>query len=130
MSAPIFFFSFRTADGSREETSPRGFHTMMPRRGGKPSWPKLAIDYLRTPRFNPLWMTNENKSVLAFNLSYLFTETELLAEAMGQLLGWIESGAIRPPTVTTYPLDRVADAHRDLESARTIGKQISSPSKK
>src|SRR5262249_43416666 len=36
-----------------------GFHTMMT--PNKPNWPKLAFDWLRTPRFDPLAMTNENK---------------------------------------------------------------------
>src|SRR5262249_20751339 len=56
-----------------------GFHTMMRRGGsGTPNWPKLAVDWLRTPRFNPLDLANQNKSILAFNLSYLFGEREVL----------------------------------------------------
>ena len=54
---------------------------------GGPSWPKLALDYVRTPRFSPLQMTNESRSVLAFNLSYLFDRLELLDEALGQIAG-------------------------------------------
>lgn len=42
-----------------------GFHSMLPRGGGRPNWLKLAYDYLRTPRFNPLDLTNDNRSVLA-----------------------------------------------------------------
>ena len=104
-----------------------GFHTMMPRQGGRPNWLKLAKDYLMTPRFDPLRLTNENKSVMAFNLSYLFPRTEVLAEAMGQLLGWLEQGRIDPPRVKEYPLERVAEAHRDLESGKTIGKLVLVP---
>ena len=59
---------------------------MMPRRGGRPNWPKLAIDFLRTPRYSPLSLTNDNKSVLAFNLSYLFDRVELLEDGMRGLL--------------------------------------------
>ena len=104
-----------------------GFHTMLPREGGKPRWGRLAIDWLRTPRFDPLAMTNENRSVLAFNLSYLFEEQGFLAEAMGRLLGWVSSGEMPAPKVTTYPFDRVADAHRDLESGQTTGKLVLLP---
>ncbi len=101
-----------------------GFHTMLQAREGRPSWPRLALDWLRTPRFNPLDMTGENRSVLAFNLSYLFERHELLAEGMGWLLDRFADGQLRPPPVTSYPLDRVADAHRALESARTTGKLV------
>jgi synaptic vesicle membrane protein VAT-1 len=104
-----------------------GFHSMLVRGRGRPSWPKLAWDYLRTPRFDPLRMTGDNRSVLAFNLSYLFDRSDLLGEAMGQLLGWVRTGALRPPAVETFPLDRVADAHRALESGDTTGKLVLVP---
>lgn len=99
-----------------------GFHSMLPRGRGKPRYLKLALDYLRTPRFNPLRMTGENRSVLAFNLSYLFDRQEFLQEAMCQLGTWLEQGKIRPLPVKTYPYTQVAEAHRALESAQTTGK--------
>jgi NADPH:quinone reductase-like Zn-dependent oxidoreductase len=101
-----------------------GFATMMSRDADKPSYPKLAIDWLRTPRFNPLDLCNQNKSVLAFNLSYLFPRKDLLAEGMGVLAGWVAEGKVVAPPVTTFPLDRVADAHRAIESGKTVGKLV------
>ncbi len=101
-----------------------GFHSMLPRERGRPRWTKLAIDWLRTPRFDPLDMTNTNRSVLAFNLSYLFERGELLADAMRDLLGWVASGELGPPATTTYPFDRVADAQRAIESGTTTGKLV------
>lgn len=104
-----------------------GFATMIPKKGGKPDYVKLAIDYLRTPRFNPLDMTNLGRSVMAFNLSYLFHRRDFLAEAMGELFGWYERGEIKSPPVSTYRFDRVVDAHRDIESGRTVGKLVLVP---
>jgi len=104
-----------------------GFHSMMPRTGGKPKWLKLAIDFLRTPRFNPLDMTGDNRSVLAFNLSYLFEHGPILEEAMGALCAHFEDGTLTPMPCTTYAFDRVADAHRDIESGQTVGKLILVP---
>lgn len=104
-----------------------GFHSMLPRQGGRPSWPRLVLDFLRTPRFSPLSLTNENRSVLCFNLSYLFERRDILEEAMGQLLGWLAEGRLQPPPVTTYPLGAVADAHRAIESGRTTGKLVLIP---
>ena len=101
-----------------------GFHTMLQTTEGRPSWARLALDWLRTPRFNPLDMTGTNRSVLAFNLSYLFERTELLASGMERLLGWFASGELRPPPVSTHALERVADAHRALESGQTTGKLV------
>ena len=99
-----------TADGAPREL-PAG------RQGG----------WLRTPRFNPLKMVPENKSVLAFNLSFLFDQKELLDSAMAELLGWIESGRLKMPTITAYPMDEVRAAHAALESGKTVGKLVIVP---
>ena len=99
-----------------------GFHSMFRRGRGRPDWLKLAYDYWRTPRFDPLRMTGSNKSVMAFNLSYLFDRTELFGEAMEELMTWVGEGLVRPLPVEEYPLGRVRDAHRALESGRTVGK--------
>lgn len=104
-----------------------GFHTMMPKVGGRPKWGKLAVDWLRTPRFDPLTMTNENKSVLAFNLSYLFERKGAFVEAMEKMLGWVDEGKLVAPPVTAFALDRVADAHRAIESGKTVGKLVLVP---
>lgn len=104
-----------------------GFHTMMPKTGGRPNWLKLAKDYVLTPRFNPLTLTNESKSILAFNLSYLFDRTDLLAMAFDDLNAWLSQGKLSPPPVTTYPLEDVGRAHGDIESGKTVGKLVLVP---
>lgn len=104
-----------------------GFSTMMPKTGGRPSYLKLAVDYLRTPRFNPLDMTNESRSVLAFNLSYLFDRRDILEDSMRDIATWLAEGKLRPAPATEYPLGEIAAAHRDIESGRTVGKLVLVP---
>jgi NADPH:quinone reductase-like Zn-dependent oxidoreductase len=104
-----------------------GFHTMMQKGRGKPNWPKLALDWLRTPRFNPLDLTNKNASIMAFNLSYMFENHALLARSVNQLLAWIESGELVAPPISLFPFERVADAHRAIESGNTVGKLVLEP---
>jgi NADPH:quinone reductase-like Zn-dependent oxidoreductase len=101
-----------------------GFHGMFARGRGRPDWLRLAWGALRTPRFNPLRMTLQNRSVLAFNLSFLGDRQELLQEGMGKLLEWARQGRIEPLITTAYPLEEVAEAHRALESGRTVGKLV------
>jgi len=101
-----------------------GAHTMFPKKGGKVNWPKLVIDFLKTPRFNPLEMTSENKSLITFNLSFLFDRQDLLDEAMKDLIQWYDEGKIKLPKITVYDFQHVAQAHRDLESGLTIGKLV------
>ena len=69
-------------------------------------------------------MTTANKSIMAFNLSFLFSETRILKEAMEQLLAWVEDGSLKVAKVTKYPLKDVGQAHRDLESGQTVGKLV------
>lgn len=99
-----------------------GFHSMLRRGHAKASWLKLAWDYLRTPRFDPLQMVDANKGVVAFNLSYLFEEQGMLADAMEQLLAELASGRLRPLPVVELPLENASEAHRALQSGTTTGK--------
>jgi NADPH:quinone reductase-like Zn-dependent oxidoreductase len=101
-----------------------GFHTLLPRRGGRPSWPRLLAGWLRTPRFDPLQMTRDNRSVMGFNLSFLSEREALLGRALRGLLGRVARGEIAPLPVRRFEFEDVASAHRALESGRTTGKLI------
>jgi len=101
-----------------------GFHSMLQTRDGVPRKLGLAIDYLRTPRFSPFDLTTRNRSVLGFNLSFLFDRKTILATGMHQLLQWLQEGKLHPPVVTAYPFEAVAEAHRALESGQTVGKLV------
>jgi len=71
--------------------------------------------------------SRDSKSVLAFNLSYLFDRVDVLELAMADLIGWLEAGDIQPPGVTLFPLAEAAEAHRAIESGQTTGKLILVP---
>lgn len=99
-----------------------GFSSMLSRGSGRVNWLKLAWDYLRTPRFHPLELVDANKGIIAFNLSYLFDEQGLLAEAMTRMLSEVERGALRPLPVSVFPLADAAQAHAALQGGATVGK--------
>jgi synaptic vesicle membrane protein VAT-1 len=101
-----------------------GFHTLMARGKDRPSYLKLVWGFLRTPRFDPFHMNQHNRSVLAFNLSYLFERSELLSEAMAELMAWVKSGKIWPLPLEEVPFTEVARAHAALESAQSVGKLV------
>ncbi|MFO0751318.1 MAG: medium chain dehydrogenase/reductase family protein [Myxococcota bacterium] len=105
-----------------------GFHSMIPtNKAGKTDWVRLAVDFLRTPRFSPFALTEKNRSVLAFNLSDLFERQDILAIAMQDLLGWVAAGKIQPPETHTYPMADAALAHQAIESGKTTGKLVLLP---
>jgi synaptic vesicle membrane protein VAT-1 len=101
-----------------------GFASMLPKSKGRPNWLKLLKDYLWTPRFNPLDLTTSSKSILAFNLSYLFDRTDVLNDAMTQFEALVSQGCLSPPRCTTYSFSSVAQAHRDIETGETTGKLV------
>jgi synaptic vesicle membrane protein VAT-1 len=103
-----------------------GFASMLPR-NGRLNWLRLAWDWLRTPRFDPLDMTRRNRSVLAANLSYLQACAPELREGMQWLLERFADGRLAPLAVETFALERAADAQRRLESGATVGKLVLLP---
>ncbi len=104
-----------------------GFATMLPRAGKRMNYLKLAWDWLRTPRFNPLDLTTQNRSVMGFNLSYMFDQAQLLERSMARLLELADAEVLRPPPVARYRLSEVGRAHHDLETGKTVGKLVLVP---
>lgn len=102
-----------------------GFHTMFAKGGrGRPDWLRLALGWLRTPRFSPLDMTTSNRSVLAFNLSFMGERLDVLGRAMQELLDAAAAGELAPLPSRTLPFAAAAEAHRALESGATTGKLV------
>lgn len=101
-----------------------GFHSMLPKTGGRLNYPKLIWTFLKTPRFNPLDMTDKNKSLVTFNLSYLFDKREMFTEAVLHMVKLIEEGEIKGPETTIFDFDKVGEAHKALESGKTTGKVV------
>lgn len=98
-----------------------GFASMLPK-SGRLNWIALARDWLRTPRFNPMDMTQSNRSVLAANLSFLQSHAPEMREGMAWLLERFADGRLEPLPVESYPLSRAAEAQRRIESGQTVGK--------
>jgi len=103
-----------------------GFASMLPH-DGKLNWLKMAIDWLRTPRFNPMDMTQSNKSVMAANLSFLSEHAGLLRTGMLELLELFANGELAPPAITEFPLADAAKAQALIESGKTVGKLVLIP---
>jgi NADPH:quinone reductase-like Zn-dependent oxidoreductase len=101
-----------------------GGHSLMTRGGGLAGLPLTAAKYALLPRFNPLRLTNDNKSIMGFNLSYLFGETDLMRTSLQRILALLRDGIIKVPPITAFPLENVAEAHKALQSGATIGKLV------
>jgi len=102
-----------------------GAHGIVPR-NGKPIGALVGtmIRCALLPRFGVLRLANENKSVMAFNLSHLFDEVSLLDRIMHNLLADFDHGRLAPPPTRCYPFEQADLAHRDVQSGLTIGKCV------
>jgi hypothetical protein len=54
-------------------------------------------------------MTQENKSLIAFNLSFLFHRADLLQESMQDILKWVAEGKIKAPAMQPVAFEKGTD---------------------
>ena len=89
-------------------------------RGARVNYPRLAMRYLTRPRLDPLQMMADNRSVMAFNLIWLFDDPRL-----PEALRSIEPLIPGPPLVQRqFAFADLPSAMRHLQSGDSIGKVI------
>lgn len=82
---------------------------------------RLAWQYLRRPRLDPLAMISQNRGLRAFNLIWLWEEVHRLPEAMQESLHWI---AEAPLIGGRFKFDHALDALHTLQGGLTTGKLV------
>ncbi|MEM6380284.1 MAG: zinc-binding dehydrogenase, partial [Bacteroidota bacterium] len=89
--------------------------------GNRPNYLKLIYHFLTRPKIDPQGMTNENKSVMAFNLIFLFQHVEI----MNQILEEISLLEIEKPFVGhRLPFEQMKEAILLFQSGKTTGKVV------
>jgi NADPH:quinone reductase-like Zn-dependent oxidoreductase len=90
-------------------------------RGARPNYLRLGWQYLRRPRLDPLQMMSENRSLMAFNLIWLWDQVDRLSAFFEEMAPVLE----RPPLVPhRFPFAEAPDALRLLQQGRTTGKVV------
>jgi alcohol dehydrogenase len=89
--------------------------------GPRTNWVTLAARFLRRPRIDPINMVSANRSVMGFNLIWLWDEAERLPEAYTAVAGYIT----RPPFIgRRFPFADAPAALRHLQSGASVGKVV------
>lgn len=109
-----------------------GFHTNLPRKSSFLSpwhWIRMIFELLKLPRFDPMTMVLESRTVAGFNLSFFADEHELIQSYMAQIVGWVEDGSISLSNgglglLQVMPLSDIRKAHELLQSGGTTGKIV------
>ena len=80
------------------------------------------------PELDPAGLVGRNVGVQGFYLGRLLRhEPEIVGDAVGELLGLWETGALRPVVGAEVPLADVERAHELVESRRSVGKVVLVP---
>ena len=89
--------------------------------GNRPNYLKLLYYYLTRPKIDPQKMPEHNKSVMGFNLIWLYDRAEL----MHQLLGELSQLSLGKPHVGhTFEFQELKDAILKFQTGKTIGKVV------
>ena len=74
--------------------------------------------------FDPLSLINRNRGVFGLNVGHLWEERRQLKPLMELILTELSAGRLEPIVARTFPLERVADAHRFIQNRSNIGKVV------
>jgi NADPH:quinone reductase-like Zn-dependent oxidoreductase len=76
------------------------------------------------PRFNPLKLMRESKSVIGLNMLQLWDAAGSLEEYVAPLREWLDESRIRPVVAREFRLDDGAEAHRYVHERKNVGKVV------
>ena len=89
--------------------------------GTRTNWLKLGARYLARPRVDPIQMVSANKSVMGFNLIWLWEQADRLPQAYAGLAAYIT----RPPHIgRRFAFAEAPGALRYLQGGGSIGKVV------
>jgi NADPH:quinone reductase-like Zn-dependent oxidoreductase len=85
------------------------------------NWFRIAYQYLMRPKIDPLSMISENKSVMGFNLIWLWNEIDVLKKHFDGL----RELNLSPQVIgDTFSFENLTDALEKFQKGTTIGKII------
>jgi alcohol dehydrogenase len=89
--------------------------------GARPNYPSLFWRYLRRPRIDPLALPTQNKSLLGFNLIYLYEQTDL----MHHWLRGLQDLQLSPQHIGhVFDFDDIQAAIHLFQRGETVGKVV------
>ena len=81
----------------------------------------LAMKFLTMPRYQTLTLIESNKSILGFNLIWLYDRVDMLKSMLQE----VQALHLEKPYVgVVFPFERLKDAVKEFQSGRTTGKVV------
>jgi len=89
--------------------------------GATPNYFKLALRFITMPRYHTLTLIESNKSILGFNLIWLYDRNDMWIK----LLSEIKALHLDKPYVgSTFPFEKLKEAVKVFQAGRTMGKVV------
>jgi NADPH:quinone reductase-like Zn-dependent oxidoreductase len=94
---------------------------------GKRNLLHAVTQILKSPLYHCMKLMDENRGVAGVNMGHLWDQIALLTGEMEALAALYERGAIRPHIGGIYPFSQAAEAHRQIEEGKNVGKIVLVP---
>ncbi|GAA0190530.1 medium chain dehydrogenase/reductase family protein [Fulvivirga kasyanovii] len=89
--------------------------------GSRPNYPKLIWKFLKRPKIDPLRLPSQNKSLMGFNLIYLYEQTDMMLEILSEL----QALQLRPQHVGhTFDFNQMHEAIHLFQQGKSVGKVV------
>ncbi|MCA9648436.1 MAG: zinc-binding dehydrogenase [Myxococcales bacterium] len=95
--------------------------------GGKRRLLHVLAQLARIPRYSPMRLMDDNRTVSGCNMGHLWDEKALLRRQLEALVRLYEEGTIRPHVHAIHPFEQAAEAFGELEHGRNLGKVLLRP---
>ncbi|XP_061873162.1 synaptic vesicle membrane protein VAT-1 homolog [Colius striatus] len=95
--------------------------------GQKKNLMAMAKTWWNQFSINALQLLHHNKAVCGYHLGYLDEEVELVRGVVAKLVNLYNQGKIKPKIDSVWPFDQVADAMRQMQEKKNVGKVILVP---
>jgi len=96
-------------------------------KAGKRSLIRVVGQLLRAPKYGPLGLMGDNRSVAGLDLGSLWEHEAKIQDGLQRIVGFWEAGAARPHIDGTYAFEDAAAAHGRLERGENVGKVLLVP---
>ena len=89
--------------------------------GARPNLLKLISRFISMPRYQTLTLIESNKSILGFNLIWLYERYDLWAKLLNDIQ---ELRLPKPYVGQAFPFERLKEAVKIFQSGKTVGKVV------
>lgn len=99
-----------------------GFSSMVP--GEQRNLVRAVWDLATTPRFTPLDLMTDNRTVGGVNMGALWDHPGVIRPQMDVLQALWQAGTIRPLLDRSFPAEEAPEAHRYVQQGKNFGKVV------